>query len=191
MDHLSFVTLACDHFPLLHKWMQEPHVSQWWGEGKTWSFNDIQEKYHSYTLGYKVDHGVKKSISPFIIYFQGHPIGFIQIYNAFDFPREGYKVEDVGVDLSKPLAAIDFYIGDPEHIGRGIGAEVLIAFLTKYVFPHFEACLVDPEKSNKVAIKTYAKAGFCTLQERKSCIIMVANREKKKNPLIIFTEIFI
>ena len=46
----SFVPLIQNHFPLLHKWMEHPHVSQWWGEGRSWSFHDVQEKYHSYTF---------------------------------------------------------------------------------------------------------------------------------------------
>lgn len=185
MNSLSFVALSSDHFSLLHKWMQEPHVLQWWGEGKTWSFEEIQKKYHSYTLGYKIEQGMEKPIFPFIIYFKEQPIGFIQFYNAFDHEM-GYKVEEIWANSSKSLAAIDFYIGDTQHIGKGLGAEVLKSFLHQYVFPSFAACLVDPEKNNKIAIKTYAKAGFTTLQEQASSIIMIANREEKKNPLIIF-----
>jgi len=185
MDSLSFVPLSADHFALLHKWMQEPHVLQWWGEGKTWSFEDIQKKYHSYALGYKIEQGMKKPIFPFIICIEEHPIGFIQFYNALEHEM-GYKVEENWVNSSRSLAAIDFYIGDTQHIRKGFGAEVLKAFLHDYVFINFEACLVDPEKSNKIAIKTYAKAGFTTVQEQKSSVIMIAHREERKNPLIIF-----
>lgn len=176
MNTFSFTPLALDHFSLLHKWMQHPHVSQWWGEGRAWSFPDIQEKYHSYTLGYKIEQEEKRSISPFVVHFQNRPIGFIQAYNAYDFPREGFNVTDVWQELSQSLAALDFFIGEPDCIGMGLGAEILKAFLESHLFHFYEACLVDPDKSNKAAIKTYTKAGFSTLKELESSIIMIASR---------------
>ncbi|MBX9922900.1 MAG: GNAT family N-acetyltransferase [Rhabdochlamydiaceae bacterium] len=186
MTMFSFAPLTPDHFPLLHKWMGQPHVWQWWGEGRSWSFHDIQEKYHSYTLGYKIEQGEKKAISPFVVHFQDRPIGFIQAYNAHDFPRGGFYVKDIEQEPSQSIAALDFYIGEPDCIGRGLGAEILKGFLESHVFRYFDACLVDPDKNNKVAIKTYAKANFSTLQELASSIVMIARKEEKKNPIIIF-----
>ena len=176
MTMFSFVPLIQNHFPLLHKWMEHPHVSQWWGEGRSWSFHDIQEKYHSYTLGYKIEQGEKKAISPFIVLFQDRPIGFIQAYNAYDFPRGGFNVRDVEQGPSQSLGAIDFYIGEPDCIGMGLGAEILKRFLESHIFRYFDACLVDPDKKNKVAIKTYAKANFSTLQELESSIVMILKK---------------
>lgn len=43
-----FEPLKSHHLPLLHKWMQEPHVAEWWGEGKTWSLEELEKKYSSY-----------------------------------------------------------------------------------------------------------------------------------------------
>ena len=63
------------------------------------------------------------------------------------------------------MAALDFYIGEPDCIGMGLGAEILKGFLENHIFPYFDACLVDPEKKNKIAVKTYAKAGFSTVHE--------------------------
>lgn len=186
MIPLAFKPLSIDQLNLLHKWMQQPHVSQWWGEGRSWSFKDIKEKYTPYTLGYKIQQGAKKPIYPFVIELEERPIGFVQFYNALDFPRDGFNVENVWHDRTKSLAAIDFYIGEANCIGMGLGAKVLESFLNNHVFNHFDACLVDPDKNNKAAIKSYAKAGFSTLQDLNCSIIMIAHREETKNPLIIF-----
>ncbi len=186
MISLAFKPLSIDHLNLLHKWMQQPHVHQWWSDGKSWSFNDIREKYTPYTLGYKIEQGEKKLIFPFVIEFENRPVGFIQYYNAFDFEREGFCVKEIWKDQNQSLAAIDFYIGEPDCIGKGLAPKALTSFLQQYVFNHFDACLVDPEKNNKAAIKCYAKAGFSTLQDLDSCIIMIAHREETKKPLIIF-----
>lgn len=186
MIPLAFKPLSIDHLNLLHKWMQQPHVHQWLSDGKSWSFNDIREKYTPYTLGYKIEQGEKKLIFPFVIEFENRPVGFIQYYSAFDFEREGFCVKEIWKDQNQSLAAIDFYIGEPDCIGKGLAPKALTSFLQKYVFNHFDACLVDPEKNNKAAIKCYAKAGFSTLQDLDSCIIMIAHREETKKPLIIF-----
>lgn len=186
MNTFSFTPLGSKHFPLLHQWMEHPHVWQWWGEGRSWSLHDIQEKYHSYTLGYKIEQGEKKAISPFVVHFQDRPIGFIQTYNACDFPRDGFNVKDVEQESLQSLAALDFYIGEPDCIGMGLGAEILKSFLESHIFRYFDACLVDPEKKNKIAIKTYAKAGFSTVHEWDTGIAMVARKQEQKNPIIIF-----
>lgn len=183
---IAFEPLSIDHLTLLHKWIQEPHVWQWWGEDKSWTFDDVKEKYSSYTIRYKIEQGVKKTIYPFIITFQGRPIGFIQFYNAFDFPRAGFDVQSIWDSKSETLAALDFYIGDPTYIGKGLGSDVLRIFLQKQVFKQFDACLVDPEKNNKIALKTYAKAGFSTVRDLPSTVIMIARTVEQRNPIIIF-----
>jgi|GEM_PF-362343 len=178
MTDFSFTPISMEHIDMLHKWMHEPHVCQWWGEGKSWSLNDIKEKYIPYTLGYKIQQEQKKPISSFVIKLEDRPIGFIQFYNAFDFPREGFLVNDVWKDHKQSLAAIDFYIGEADCIGMGLGAKALQAFLKNQVFNQFDACLVDPDKNNKAAIKAYAKAGFFTFKNLDSSIIMIAKREE-------------
>lgn len=177
MADFFFTSLSMDHLKMLHKWAQEPHVCLWWGDGRSWSFNDIKEKYSSYTFGYKIQQGLKKPIYPFVIEFQKRPIGFIQFYDALDFPREGFNTKDLCYDQSQSLAAIDFYIGEPDYIGQGLGAKVLKAFLSNHVFHYYDACLADPDKNNIAAIKAYVRAGFSIFRNMDSCIIMIAQKD--------------
>lgn len=181
-----FEPLKSHHLPLLHKWMQEPHVAEWWGEGKAWSLEEIEKKYSSYIHGYKTVQGGRKPIYPFLMHFQERPIGYIQMYNAFDFEREAFELKAVWSDANLSLAALDFYIGDSGSIGKGLGVESLKSFLNVHVFQQFDACLVDPDKRNKVAVKTYAKAGFSTVHEWDTGIAMIARKQATTNPIIIF-----
>lgn len=87
-------------------------------------------------------------------------------------------MKDVEQERSQSLGALDFYIGEPDCIGKGLGAEILKRFLESHLFRHFDACLVDPDKNNKVAIKTYAKANFSTLHELESSIVMIARKRE-------------
>ncbi len=137
--------------------MNTDSVAKWWGENLTWSLEDITQKYESYCKGYKRIGGVTKPIYAFMVEVDSQPIGFVQYYNAYDFPRED------GVTLPKlsdKLAAIDFYIGEPDFIGKGLGPIILNAFLKEHVKPMFNACFVDPDYANKQAIRAYEKAGF-------------------------------
>lgn len=181
---LSFIPLARKDFPLIHRWFQEPHLWKWWGEGKKWSLEDIENKYCSYVEKYKMVEGQQKSIYPFIIQFQGQPIGYIQFYNAFDFKRTGYSVHDIAKDETS-LAALDFYIGEPSALGKGMGSQILSKFLQEEIFRHFEACLVDPDRKNKSAIQAYSKAGFTTRAELNECIVMIAKKKPTQNPIVI------
>jgi len=182
MISIAFKPLKIEHIHLLYKWMQQPHVHQWWGEGRSWSLSEIKEKYKPYTHGYKIQQGIKTPIHPFIIEFEKRPIGFIQFYRVSDFPRDGFSVENVWQE-DKSLAAIDFYIGERDCIGIGLGTQALQSFLKDHVFKSFDACLVDPEKNNEAAIKAYAKAGFSPFRDLDSSIIMIARRKEIENNL--------
>jgi len=74
-------------------------------------------------------------------------------------------VQGIWDKKNESLAALDFYVGQPTYIEKGLESEVLQSFLQIHVFKHYDACLVDPEKSNKIALKTYAKAGFSTVKD--------------------------
>ncbi len=149
--------LQTTHFPLLLKWINTDHVSRWWRDNRPWSLEDIIQKYTTYCKGYKKTGDLAKPIHAFIIEIQSQPVGFIQYYNAHDFPREGGSLPP---GLPKKLAALDLFIGESEFIGKGFGLVVLNKFLKDYVKPEFEACFVDPHHANTQAIHAYKKVGF-------------------------------
>ncbi len=157
MTKISFTPLHHKHFPLLHQWMNTPHVIKWWGENRSWSLEDITKKYETYVLGYKIIDQLKAPIFGFIIRINNAPVGYIQYYNAYDFPREqGYKLKN----LPKSMTAIDLYIGDVNFIGKGYGEKIINHFLTEYVWRSFDSCMVDPDLDNLDAVRTYEKCSF-------------------------------
>jgi len=174
---VSLHPLTEEHFGLLTQWMNTAHVASWWGENKSWTLKDVQEKYTSYVKGYKLNANQKKPISAFLIYCAEQPIGYIQFYNAHDFPREGYTLSG-----SIPsLAALDLYIGEPAYLGKGIGVAAIKKLLKEFIWPRFEACLVDPDLSNMQAIRAYEAAGFKTIKQLSSSpvVLMLQKRNNK------------
>jgi len=146
--NIDFKLLSVYDFPLLLKWLKKPHIKQWWDQDITHTEESVTEKYSSYVNNSK--------IRAYIIHIDNKPIGYIQIYNAYDFSRN--KPLD---DLPKSLGAIDFYIGEEEYLRQGIGSQILKAFVT----PEFDYILVDPDINNIAAIKTYEKAEFKKIKE--------------------------
>ena len=157
---INFSPLREVHFSLLLKWFETPHVKAWWDKGVKWTEQLIKEKYGSYINGFKrfdlADKIIEKPIHAFIIHDDEQPIGYIQYYNAYDFPRDGYELNN----LPKSLASIDMFIGDEKYLGKGIGAKSLELFLENHVLTEFDYAFVDPALTNIFAIESYSKAGF-------------------------------
>lgn len=157
-------------FPLMLKWLEMPHVKAWWpidqnlgvsGEHNTqWTPELIREKYDSYTKGYKLENGIAKSISAYIIFVDETPIGYIQIYNAHDFSR----VKPL-TGLPSSLAAFDVLIGEENYLKQGIGSSAIVQFLKDHAdaYTHIFA---DPDSNNIAAIRAYEKAGFKKIKDQ-------------------------
>lgn len=160
--NINFKPLNEADFSLLQKWLNSSHVKKWWQHD-----GNVVEKYITYAQGYKLENGEKKLISAFIIYIDDEPIGYIQLYNAYDFIKQL-------IDLPKSLGMIDFYIGDEKYLGQGLGVKILKAFSYK----DFDYVLVDSDINNIVAIKTYEKAGFKKIKELNGEIWMIKENIK-------------
>lgn len=169
-------------FELLFSWLQMPHVKKYWpaNQGSSsdsdneanYTLELVKEKYSDYARGHKKIDGKNKPINAFIIQNEDHPIGYIQYYNAYDFPRDGYELNN----LPKSLAAIDMFIGNKEYLGKGIAHQSLELFMKNYVFKYFDYAFVDPYISNLRAIRCFDKSGFSSFKILKNKALMVASK---------------
>jgi aminoglycoside 6'-N-acetyltransferase len=156
---ISFKALESADFPLLVSWLNQPHVRRWWSqEGQSLvTLSGVARKLMPRIEG-------KEQVFAFIIYAQSVPIGYIQWYDAYRFPREGYALAAIP-HLPVSLVAIDFYIGEPAFIGKGLAAPILSHFIQMIVPAFYTTVLVDPDRENIPAIKAYARAGFTELEQ--------------------------
>jgi len=158
---ISFCKLSVNDFPIILKWLETPHVKAWWDTHISWNLEKITEKYQSYVAGFKLEGGERKTIFAYIIAAQGRDVGYIQYYSAHDFLMIPNTPSFQGA-----LAAIDFYIGESDLLGHGIGSHALSQFMDEVVFKHFDAALVTPDIKNIAAIGCYQKAGFIPVLEQ-------------------------
>jgi aminoglycoside 6'-N-acetyltransferase len=133
--------------PLMHRWLNLPHVAEWWGAD---SLEDVTKEYGEYIDGIEPIH-------PFIASCDGTEIGHLQWMRYRDY-RKYMQI----LRIDDPDAANgDVFIADEHFLHRGVGAPLIRAFVDEIIFASGVAtCFIDPDARNKIAIRAYEKAGF-------------------------------
>ena len=96
---------------------------------------------------------MENKVKIYIIVIDGIDAGFIQTYFIDDL--SSFKVSGIS-------KGIDLYIGDKDYLHKGYGKDIITEFITNFVFNNklVDFVVIDPEVRNKIAIKSYSKAGF-------------------------------
>ena len=149
---ISFRPLKETDFPLMHKWLNTPHVSEWWSLDRNHHPTPAEVAAH-----YSPRIAAGQNVDCYIIYNQAKPIGMIQSYDLDKEPEE-----KVLFGVEGKCTGIDMFIGEADYVHRGLGADIIRSFLKDIVFarPEIECAVIDPSADNKIAIRAYEKAGF-------------------------------
>ena len=141
--------------PLLHDWLQQPHIVEWWGgeAERPSSLAVTRARYLPRTLA---DEGV----TPYIAMLGDEPVGYAQSYVALGSGDGWWEDEtDPGV------RGIDQSLGRPELLGRGLGTQLVTALVERlFADPAVTRIQTDPAPTNLRAIRCYEKAGFRRLR---------------------------
>ncbi len=134
---LSFRPLRVTDFPLLLTWLSTDHVKPWWNDG-----DNTLEKV---ALHYGAE---EPDIARFILIeskgMGESPLGYFQYYI-----------------VDKEIIGIDQFIGEADHINKGIGTAAIKLFLKMILTRHKpQQVIIDPHPENKRAIRCYEKVGF-------------------------------
>lgn len=148
---VTFRRLVDDDLPMLHRWLNEPGVVEWW-EGDDASWEAVVRDYGSTSVD-PVEHWIAS--------VGGREVGWIQCYALADEPDESEPWWALGVD--RGAAGIDYLLGDPAERGRGVGSAMIGAFVVDIVFGlHREwsqACAA-PCAANVASWRALEKAGL-------------------------------
>ena len=136
--------------PMLHDWLNRPHIVEWWGgEGERPSMDDVRQHYLPRILA-------QTSVTPYIAMRGDEPMGYAQSYVAMG-SEEGWweEVTDPGV------RGIDQLLAHAAQLNRGLGTQ-LVRTLADLLFqdPSVTQIQTDPAPGNLRAIRCYEKAGF-------------------------------
>ena len=163
LSTFKFKPLTEEHFEILFKWLQNPHVREWWDSEDNWA--DF-EKRHLEMLSLPL-------VFPHIVYRNDAPIGYINYWFVEDDP-------DFLPHYPKDTVGTDQFIGEPELIGKGIGTEFVRQFTDELSLkPNISLVITDPDPNNLKAIRSYEKAGFVKSRILKTAEGEVQVLEKK------------
>src|SRR5262245_41740560 len=136
-----FRPMAPADLPLVLRWLQTPHVMQWWGEA-----------YREFEL-IRGDFEIE-GMDQFIVCVWDRPFGYLQCYEPTRWPENGLGRHPPGT------RGIDQFIGETDMIGRGHGSAFIRAFIERLLRAGAPRIITDPDPANVRAIRAYEKAGF-------------------------------
>lgn len=151
---ITFKKLQLNDLTLLHKWLNLPHVHEFYDKDKENTVEAVEKRYAPKIKG-------EKPTDCYFVLSENKPVGYIQKYFVNDWPELGDYL-----DYDDETVSIDLFIGDPDFMGKGFGSLMISEFLSQVVFeiPSVSTCMIGPEPGNKRAIKAYEKVGFRHVQ---------------------------
>ena len=150
MHPVTLRRMSAHDLPMLHEWLNRPHIVRWWGgEACRPTLADVRAKYLPRVLG-------KEAVTPYIAMLGQEPIGFAQSYVALGSGGGWWEDEtDPGV------RGIDQSLANAADLGKGLGTKLVRALVERlFADPAVTKVQTDPAPHNLRAIRCYEKAGF-------------------------------
>jgi aminoglycoside 6'-N-acetyltransferase len=152
---------------IVRAWLTQPHVAKWYLSRST--LDDEIADLQKCVAGVEPTHAL-------VVMDNGSDIGWCQWYRCADYPDHA---EAVGAEPND--VGLDYALGDPTRVGRGLGTALIGALVAHIRQRHPDAGLVaDPEAANLVSRRVLEKNGFVLLGER------VVATERTDAPMAIY-----
>jgi aminoglycoside 6'-N-acetyltransferase len=167
MSALRLRPMKAADLDLVRAWITKPHVAKWYLSGTT-----IEEEIADLercVAGEEPTHAL-------VVVEDGRDVGWCQWYRCGDYPEHaeavGAEPDDVG---------IDYALGDPTRISRGLGTALIGALVAHVRTRRRGAALIaDPEAANLASRRVLEKNGFVLQGER------VLASERTDSPMAIY-----
>lgn len=155
MAQFTFRRVTRGDFALLGGWLAQPHVHRWWQ-------HDPSPEAVARDFGAAAD-GAEPS-SDWLILADRQPIGMVQFCYLHDYPD--YLDEIVPITpVPQGTGTIDYLIGEPELVGKGVGTRAITAFISQHWDrePNLTGLLVPVVSVNPASWRMLQRVGFTRL----------------------------
>lgn len=156
-NEIHFEKAAAGHQEKIFAWLDEPHMREFWDNSQAHR-DDILDFIHGRRQRYF--YGTTKY---WVAYLHGQPFAFILSDEALPTQQDLSDLHRKYMSGTGHTIILDFGIGDPAFLGKGLAAPTLQAFMEYYrshTDPEADTFFIDPDVNNPRAIHVYAKAGF-------------------------------
>ncbi|MEV8046876.1 GNAT family N-acetyltransferase [Streptomyces griseoluteus] len=139
-------------FPLLRRWLQQPHVQRWWNHETT--VEAVARDFGPATRGEEPSEDLLASL-------EGRPVGLVQRSRLCDYPDYAAALEAI-VHVPGGAMTIDYLIGDPRETCQGIGTAMLHSVVVRTWVEHPAApCILVPVvAANQPSWRALERAGL-------------------------------
>jgi aminoglycoside 6'-N-acetyltransferase len=136
----EFVPMTTADLPLIRRWLETPHVSQW--------SHDPAEQFE--LVSGDLDH---PEMAQYIVTSDRRSFAYMQCYNLSDW-NTGFGPQPHGT------RGLDQFICEADMMGRGHGSAFIRCFTERLLANGTPRVVIDPDPANARAIRAYEKAGF-------------------------------
>lgn len=134
-----FAPLTPAGLAVVGAWLAAPHVAAWWpGDGAGEIARGLAEP----------------GFDAYLVEVGGRPFAYLQVYDPFAEAGHPYRDQPPG------SRGIDLFIGEASMLGLGHGSALLSAMAGRLLQAGHPRVLIDPDPTNRRAIRAYEKAGF-------------------------------
>ena len=154
---ITFRRVEEGDFPLLGRWLAEPHVARWWNHET--SPEAVSRDFGPTARG-------EEPAEDLLALADGRPIGLVQRSRLADYPEELAAFAAL-LPVPEGAMTIDYLIGDPGQVGRGLGPQVIDALVrsTWDDHPDTDCILVAVSAANRASWRALEKAGLARVAE--------------------------
>lgn len=149
---ITFRRLVEDDFPLLRRWLSQPHVHRWWHHDH--SAEGVRRDFLPSVRG-------EEAGEDLVVLLDDEPVGFVQRSRIEDYAED---LEALAALTEVPPGAltIDYLIGSQEDVGKGLGSAVIAALVADSwaAYPDCPAIIEAIVAGNVASWRALEKAGF-------------------------------
>ncbi len=148
----TFTPISRAHFALLGQWLATPHVARWWDDDPAPAA--IEAAYGGCVDG-------TEAAEVFIADIDAAPVGLIQRFRFGAYPEYRAELAQL-LDVPPAASSIDYLVGPPEALGKGLGTAMIAAFTARLWMEDAAtpALIVPVQADNRASWRALERAGF-------------------------------
>ncbi|MFF8385925.1 GNAT family N-acetyltransferase [Streptomyces kanasensis] len=154
---ITWRRLTEQDFPLLRSWLEQPHVARWWNHET--SVEAVSRDFGPAARG-------EEPSEDLLAHLDGRPIGLVQRCRLSDYPAYWAEIATL-VEPPAGAVTIDYLIGEPRDVGRGLGPRMIRSAVRAIWEDHPDApCVLVPVSvANRASWRALEKAGLRRVAE--------------------------